>query len=104
MSLFGLIAGSEQKQGPDLYGRDDKGGVENVPPGFGHLVKDLCATDEAVLLAEACDPELDGGHHLPVGVNSNPPDQGLGGKREHIVTRSIAKIHWETFHPSPEDF
>ena len=92
MSLFGLIAGSEQKQGPDLYGRDDKGGVEDVPPGLGHLDKDLCATDEAVLLAEACDPELDGGHHLPVGVNSNPPDQGLGRKREHIVTH-IAKIH-----------
>ena len=82
--LFVLIAWSEQKQGPDFHGRDDKGCVEDVPPGLGHLDQDLCATDEAVLLAEACDPELDGGHHLP--------DQGLGGKREHIVTR-IAKIH-----------
>ena len=88
-SLFVLIARSEQEQGPDLHG---KGGVEDVPTGPGHLDKDLCKTDEAALLAEACDPELDGGHHLPVGVNSNPPNQGLGGKWEHIVTH-IAKIH-----------
>ena len=89
-------AGPEQQQDPDNHGRDDKGGVEDVHPNLGHLDKDLCATDEAVLLAEARDRSLMVAPILRVGVDINPPDQGLGREREHIVTH-IAKLIQDDF-------